>query len=160
MRTLAIRKEAGRVSNVEIQKTIARIYYYLCVVALQYLAPLLLLLMFAFLLKTLGAYSWDPELIAPRLPEFMKAAIKSAAAPRRPTNISSVPDLLSRLFGVDKDYLGVDDAVRDWTTSMQSLKDVFTPIVYRCILGFLVFWVQLVMLLTSLCGLLYHSYLS
>lgn len=34
-------------------------FYYLCVVTLQYVAPLIICLFFTFILKTLGGYSWS-----------------------------------------------------------------------------------------------------
>ncbi|KAF5913586.1 hypothetical protein HPG69_017206 [Diceros bicornis minor] len=53
-----MKKEAGRISTVELQKMVARVFYYLCVVALQYVAPLVMLLHTTLLLKTLGNHSW------------------------------------------------------------------------------------------------------
>ncbi len=153
-RTVALRKEAGRVSNVELQKGVARIFYYLCVVALQYLCPILLLLTVCCLLKSLGGHSWDPELIYDRLPAFFKLSVP-AAVPETPlTNITGVPEVLVRLFGLESDLFGLEESVREWSVS------VFTPLVYRCLLGFLLFWVLLVMSLTSLFGLLYHTYMT
>lgn len=79
------KKEAGRITNVDLQKKvcercmplskrqhtivlivfflvdyfqIASIFYYLCVVTLQYVAPILMCLYFALMYKTLGGYSW------------------------------------------------------------------------------------------------------
>ncbi|XP_026680380.1 transmembrane protein 161B-like [Diaphorina citri] len=48
------RKEAGRITNVELQKKIAAVFYYLCVVTLQYVAPLLMCLFFTLMYKSLG----------------------------------------------------------------------------------------------------------
>ncbi|XP_019338681.1 transmembrane protein 161B isoform X2 [Alligator mississippiensis] len=53
-----MKKEAGRISTVDLQKMVARVFYYLCVIALQYVAPLVMLLHTTLLLKTLGNYSW------------------------------------------------------------------------------------------------------
>ncbi|KAL0192912.1 hypothetical protein M9458_011208, partial [Cirrhinus mrigala] len=49
---------------------VARVFYYLCVIALQYVAPLVMLLHTTLLLKTLGGYSWViyPEENLPCLP--------------------------------------------------------------------------------------------
>lgn len=38
---------------------IASIFYYLCVVTLQYIAPILMCLYFALMYKTLGGYNWS-----------------------------------------------------------------------------------------------------
>ncbi|BES95569.1 transmembrane protein 161B [Nesidiocoris tenuis] len=53
------KREAGRITNKELQKKIAAVFYYMCVVALQYVAPILLCLYFALMYKTLGEYSWS-----------------------------------------------------------------------------------------------------
>lgn len=52
------KKEAGRITNVELQRKIASIFYYLCVVTLQYVAPIILCLYVALMYKTLGGYRW------------------------------------------------------------------------------------------------------
>uniref|UniRef100_G3P7I6 Transmembrane protein 161B n=1 Tax=Gasterosteus aculeatus aculeatus TaxID=481459 RepID=G3P7I6_GASAC len=49
-----MKREAGRISTVDLQKMVARVFYYLCVIALQYVAPLVMLLHTTLLLKTLG----------------------------------------------------------------------------------------------------------
>uniref|UniRef100_A0A069DMN5 Transmembrane protein 161B n=1 Tax=Clytia hemisphaerica TaxID=252671 RepID=A0A069DMN5_9CNID len=45
--------ETGRVSNRDLQRTVARVFYYLSAAALQYLAPLLLMLFLGFMLRSL-----------------------------------------------------------------------------------------------------------
>lgn len=52
------KKEAGRITNVELQRNVASIFYYLCVVTLQYVAPIILCLYVALMYKTLGGYRW------------------------------------------------------------------------------------------------------
>lgn len=52
------KKEAGRITNVELQRKVASIFYYLCVVTLQYVAPIILCLYVALMYKTLGGYRW------------------------------------------------------------------------------------------------------
>uniref|UniRef100_A0A8C4RBL3 Transmembrane protein 161B n=1 Tax=Eptatretus burgeri TaxID=7764 RepID=A0A8C4RBL3_EPTBU len=49
---------------------VARVFYYLCVIALQYLAPTILILNVTFLLKSLGGHSWGlyPEPLAADVP--------------------------------------------------------------------------------------------
>lgn len=53
-RVEALKKEAGRITNTDLQKRIAAVFYYLCVVALQYITPLLMCLFLTFMYKTLG----------------------------------------------------------------------------------------------------------
>ena len=50
------KKEAGRITNVDLQKKIAAVFYYLCVVALQFIVPMIICLFFTFMYKTLGGY--------------------------------------------------------------------------------------------------------
>lgn len=45
--------ETGRMSNREVQRTVARVFYYLSAAALQYLAPLLLMLFLGLMVRTL-----------------------------------------------------------------------------------------------------------
>lgn len=52
------KKEAGRITNVDLQKKVASIFYYLCVVTLQYVAPVIICLYLALMYKTLGDYRW------------------------------------------------------------------------------------------------------
>ena len=43
----------------ELQRKVVRVFYYLCVVTLQYVAPMILILYLSFLYKTLGGGSWS-----------------------------------------------------------------------------------------------------
>ena len=43
----------------ELQRKVVRVFYYLCVVTLQYIAPMILILYLSFLYKTLGGGSWS-----------------------------------------------------------------------------------------------------
>merc|ERR1712223_1206245 len=53
-----LRQEAGKISNGDLQRIVIRVFYYLCVVTLQYVAPMILILYLSFLYKTLGGGSW------------------------------------------------------------------------------------------------------
>ncbi|CAG2113918.1 unnamed protein product [Medioppia subpectinata] len=53
-----MKKEKGRITNVDLQKLIARVFHYLCVVTLQYISPLFICLFMTLIMKTLGNYSW------------------------------------------------------------------------------------------------------
>ncbi|XP_050431947.1 transmembrane protein 161B [Adelges cooleyi] len=52
------KKEVGRITNKELQKQVSVIFYYTCVVVLQYIIPLVMILFFVFFYKTLGEFSW------------------------------------------------------------------------------------------------------
>ena len=58
-----LKQEAGKISNLELQRKVVRVFYYLCVVTLQYTAPMILILYLTFLYKTLGAGSWSGGII-------------------------------------------------------------------------------------------------
>ncbi|KAJ8270085.1 hypothetical protein GJAV_G00110150 [Gymnothorax javanicus] len=53
-----MKREAGRIAAIEIQRKVTRVFCYLAVVTLQYLAPILLLLFSTLALKSLGDFSW------------------------------------------------------------------------------------------------------
>ena len=42
----------------DLQRIVARIFYYLCVVTLQYVAPMILVLYLALMYKTMGGGTW------------------------------------------------------------------------------------------------------
>ncbi|GIY26478.1 transmembrane protein 161B [Caerostris darwini] len=132
-----LRKEAGRISNVELQKMVARVFYYLCVVTLQYLTPLMLCLFCTLLLKTLGDYKWSSYINVAESTEIANATAK----------MSSLP--------VSSDIL---ESSQQISLTLLSLKKVFTPILYRGILGFMTWWLCAVWFSTSAIGLVYYSY--
>ncbi|XP_054712268.1 transmembrane protein 161B-like [Uloborus diversus] len=132
-----LRKEAGRISNVQLQKMIARVFYYLCVVTLQYLTPLMLCLFSTLLLKTLGDYSWGSYFGIEAIVEDTNTTSK----------ISSLP--------MSGDIL---ESSQQFSLTLLSLKRVFTPILYRGILGFMTWWLCAVWFGTSAIGLIYYSY--
>merc|ERR1719378_785670 len=49
-----LKQEAGKISNVDLKKSIVRVFYYLCVVTLQYVCPMILILFMTFIYKTMG----------------------------------------------------------------------------------------------------------
>uniref|UniRef100_A0A8C3BVV5 Transmembrane protein 161A n=1 Tax=Cairina moschata TaxID=8855 RepID=A0A8C3BVV5_CAIMO len=107
-----MRREAGRITAVEIQRKITRIYCYVSVVSLQYLGPVILTLHCALLLKTLGHHSWGlyPE------PSPVPPAV--SAAPPRPGS---------------EDGEDVRAAVEQITGV---LGGIFTPLFFRGLLAF------------------------
>jgi len=55
-----LKKETGRITNLELQRTVARVFYYLSAAALQYIAPLILMLFLGLILRTL-TYNMSSE---------------------------------------------------------------------------------------------------
>uniref|UniRef100_A0A8B9EPF7 Transmembrane protein 161A n=1 Tax=Anser cygnoides TaxID=8845 RepID=A0A8B9EPF7_ANSCY len=131
-----MRKEAGRIAVVEIQRKITRIYCYVSVVSLQYLGPVILTLHCALLLKTLGHHSWG------LYPEPSPVPPAATAAPSRPGS---------------EDGEDVRAAVEQITGV---LGGIFTPLFFRGLLAFLTWWVAVCQVVTSLFGLYFHQYLA
>nr|XP_038959337.1 transmembrane protein 161B isoform X4 [Rattus norvegicus] len=138
-----MKKEAGRISTVELQKMVARVFYYLCVIALQYVAPLVMLLHMTLLLKTLGNHSWGiyPEAVSP-LPVDNNLP-SNLVYPELPS-----PDGKMKV------------TVMQITVALSSLKNIFTPLLFRGLLSFLTWWIAACLFSTSLFGLFYHQYLT
>uniref|UniRef100_A0A8I3P6N6 Transmembrane protein 161B n=1 Tax=Canis lupus familiaris TaxID=9615 RepID=A0A8I3P6N6_CANLF len=138
-----MKKEAGRISTVELQKMVARVFYYLCVIALQYVAPLVMLLHTTLLLKTLGNHSWGIY------PESSSTLPVDNTLPS-----NSVSSELPSADGKMK------VTVTQITVALSSLKNIFTPLLFRGLLSFLTWWIAACLFSTSLFGLFYHQYLT
>ncbi|KAM4708923.1 transmembrane protein 161A [Discoglossus pictus] len=139
-----MKREAGRISMLEIQRKISRIFCYLTVVALQYLAPVILTFHCVFLLKSLGDYSWG---LYPEPPGFSPAI---DASPTLPPPSSEEED----------DSEDVQAAVDQIMGALVALRSLFTPIFFRGLFAFLTWWVSVCQLITSLFGLYFHQYLG
>ncbi|XP_069631439.1 transmembrane protein 161B-like isoform X4 [Haliaeetus albicilla] len=138
-----MKKEAGRISTIDLQKMVARVFYYLCVIALQYVAPLVMVLHTTLLLKTLGNYSWGiyPE-------SNSDTAVENNPLPS---------SLYSESPSVDGK---MKVTVVQITMALGSLKNIFTPLLFRGLLSFLIWWIAACLFSTSLFGLFYHQYLT
>ncbi|KAB0406074.1 hypothetical protein E2I00_009597, partial [Balaenoptera physalus] len=138
-----MKKEAGRISMVELQKMVARVFYYLCVIALQYVAPLVMLLHTTLLLKTLGNHSWGiyPESIS---------TLPVDNSPPSNSVYSELPSADGKM----------KVTVTQITVALSSLKNIFTPLLFRGLLSFLTWWIAACLFSTSLFGLFYHQYLT
>lgn len=117
-----LRKEAGKITNIELQKMVAGVFYYLCIVTLQYVAPLLLLLFTTLLYKVLGQHSWSGSLFPPTVSACCSSEQQVA--------------------------------------NLKSLRSIFTPVLFRGLLGFATWWLTSVWFLTSVIGFVYHTYCS
>ncbi|XP_018099872.1 transmembrane protein 161B isoform X1 [Xenopus laevis] len=135
-----MKKEAGRISTMELQKMVARVFYYLCVIALQYMAPLVMLLHTTFLLKTLGNHSWG-------IYSDSDTAVSATQASNQPFSELPCPE--------EK----IKATVTQITMALGGLKNIFTPLLFRGLLSFLTWWIAACLFSTSLFGLFYHQYL-
>ncbi|KAI8423947.1 hypothetical protein MSG28_002617 [Choristoneura fumiferana] len=125
------KKEAGRITNIDLQKKIASVFYYLCVVALQYICPIIMCLYFALMYKTLGGYAWS-DLFYER--QEMCAA-EEKVEPR----------------------VGADE-VEQFQMAWENLKMVFTQEVYRGVFGFATWWCLFSWFITTSLGMGYQTY--
>nr|XP_018901701.1 PREDICTED: transmembrane protein 161B [Bemisia tabaci] len=132
------KKEVGKMTNVEFQKKIAAVFYYLVVVALQYLIPLLMCLYFAFMYKTLGDYSW--------LGTHSLNATEHLTPPVSPTASQS------------EDGDSILQSAHQFSLALNSLKDVLTAEVHRGLFGFATWWSIFALFTSSCLGLIYQSY--
>uniref|UniRef100_A0A4W3I4C4 Transmembrane protein 161B n=1 Tax=Callorhinchus milii TaxID=7868 RepID=A0A4W3I4C4_CALMI len=130
-----MKKEAGRISTKDLQKMVARVFYYLCVIAVQYVAPVIMLLHTTLLLKTLGKYE------CAGIPTH---TLESPSLDSSPPTINESKKL----------------TVAQITMALGGLRNVFTPLLFRGLLSFLAWWIAACLFTTSLFGLFYHQYLK
>ncbi len=136
-----LKKEVGRIGVMELQRLVARVFYYLCVVALQYLAPLTLLLFLTLMLKTLGNYSLTTT-FGIDLPVV---------------NLALGAPTPSEMEASDHGD-GILGTAAQFSLAFADLRNVFTAGCFRALLSFLIWWLCASWFLTSAFGLLYHSY--
>uniref|UniRef100_A0A8C5QCN6 Transmembrane protein 161A n=2 Tax=Leptobrachium leishanense TaxID=445787 RepID=A0A8C5QCN6_9ANUR len=141
-----MKREVGRISMLEIQQKISRIFCYLTVVALQYLAPIMLTFHCVLLLKSLGDYSWG---LYPEPPGFTPV-VDFLPTKQPPT---ALPD-------EDNDTEDVQAAVEQIMGAASTLRSLFTPLFYRGFFAFLTWWVSVCQLITCLFGIYFHQYLG
>ncbi|XP_065216024.1 transmembrane protein 161B [Planococcus citri] len=135
-RTRALKTEVGKITNIDLQKKVASVFYYMCVVALQYVIPLVMCLFFLFMYKTLGCFTWSDVLLH-----------------NTNTTVLSAANLTTNGTILDK-----PEEVKGFVTA--SLSQVFTKDVYRGLLGFATWWTCFTWFSSSSIGLLYHMYFS
>ncbi|XP_076466101.1 transmembrane protein 161B-like [Babylonia areolata] len=138
-----MKKESGRIGSLELQKMVARVFYYLCMVAIQYLAPVLLLLFLTFLLKTLGNYSWSVVLgdsVAELFSGYQKASNRTVPAPAGNGTAASILETAAH-----------------FAVTLGDLRAVFTPVWYRGLFSFLLWWVCAAWFTTTSLGVMYYS---
>ncbi|XP_078054746.1 transmembrane protein 161A [Mustelus asterias] len=135
-----MKKEAGSIPMIDIQRKVSRVFCYLCVVTVQYLGPIILILHSTLLLKVLGDYSWgfypEPPLVSPALDVDQH---------------SSHPAV-----NEEDDYQA---AVSEITATLSTLRCAFTPLFYRGLFSFLTWWLAACQVVTNLFGLYFHQYL-
>lgn len=143
----AQKKESGRITNKELQKKIARVFYYLCVVTLQYIAPVILCLFLSLMFKTLGGLSWGALLGRVNEPE--ECGLLPDSENER---VATIPTL--------QDAETVMEATKILTIGMEELKKVFTTEFYRGVFGFTTWWCIFSWFVSGTFGVAYQSYFT
>lgn len=91
---------------------IASIFYYLCVVTLQYVAPILMCLYFALMYKTLGGYRWTDLFInATANTTNTIQSIKESAIPLH---------VIDNEFDTEENFEPLDKTILDSAKELQS----------------------------------------
>ncbi|XP_053976884.1 transmembrane protein 161B [Hylaeus anthracinus] len=139
------KKEAGRIKNVDLQKKIAAVFYYLCVVALQFVVPIIICLFFTFMYKTLGGYTWQ-------------GLLKGTAVEECPAD--EAPNSVLNAINNDDTEKTVVQTAQDFQLALSSLKQIFTTEVYRGLLGLATWWSCFALFATTAMGMFYQSYFS
>ncbi|XP_056133430.1 transmembrane protein 161A [Lampris incognitus] len=146
-----MKKEAGRIAAIDIQRKVTRVFCYLTVVTLQYLAPVVLILFSTLALKALGDFSWG--LGAEETPGVTPVLVMPTVAPVLPS-------------GVDEDEEGPEDMEEDIQATVahlleafSALRSVLTPLFFRGFFAFLTWWVAACQVVSSLFGIYFYQYL-
>nr|CAG4643134.1 EOG090X04CK [Ilyocryptus agilis] len=137
----SLKKEAGRISNIELQRKVAIIFYYLCVVGLQYIAPIALCTGLTLMNKTMGGYGWFGQHnfdMQECSPQQERVVTLSNLLPSGENSFSTVRE--------------------HWLVAVSSFRQIFSYEVFRGIFGFANWWMQFLSFLTLGCGLAYQSY--
>ncbi|WAR07801.1 T161B-like protein [Mya arenaria] len=141
----SIRKESGRISNVDLKKMIARVFYFIIVVTVQYLTPVIILLFMAFMYKTLGQFSWSGTL--GETAETFVMSFKRTTVPLNTTASQTQSNATQTIV----------DRMGEISHTIGHLRAVFTPVFYRGLLSFLTWWTCAAWTLAMTFGLYYHS---
>uniref|UniRef100_A0A672P0R6 Transmembrane protein 161A n=1 Tax=Sinocyclocheilus grahami TaxID=75366 RepID=A0A672P0R6_SINGR len=121
-----MKKEAGRIAAIDIQRKVTRVFCYLTVVTLQYLIPILLVLFSTLALKSLGDFSWG---LGTETPGVTPAPIIPTAPPPAP-RLEDDEDIED----MEED---IQATVAHLTELFAALRGVLTPIFFRGIFAFL-----------------------
>lgn len=145
----SMRKESGRVTNLEIQQMITSVFYYLCVVALQYITPVIILLFLMFLHKTLGNYSWIALFGESTEAHFNELVVSTLGKPLARTPLPS--NLTAEEAALTANQFAV---------AITNLRSVFSYMWYRGVLSFITWWVNAAWFTSTAFGVYYYSKLT
>lgn len=146
-----MKKEAGRIAAVDIQRKVTRVFCYLSVVTLQYLVPILLILFSTLSLKALGNFSWCVGV--EEAPGVTPALVMPTAAPVLPGELDEDED------GMEDMEEDIQATVAHLSEAFTALRSVLTPLFFRGFFAFLTWWVAACQVISSLFGIYFHQYL-
>ena len=122
---------------------VARVFYYLCMVAIQYIAPVLILLFLTFLLKTMGNFSWVGflgESFAEHFAGYQKVAVRNSTVELKNNTAASILETAA-----------------EFSVTLGDLRSVFSPLWYKGLFTFLMWWVCAAWFTTTSLGVMYYS---
>merc|ERR1712128_197432 len=158
-----LKQETGKISNLDLQRRVIRVFYYLCVVTLQYTAPMILILYLSFLYKTLGGGSWaalqvDSAQIAENgtcgleecgmVDEFKEMEVPVEESADKDIGIGNI---------INQEET-VEAIAEQFSLAWTSLKNVFTVEMFRGLLGFSTWWCCFTWFSSAAIGIGYQSY--
>jgi len=159
-----LKQEAGKISNLDLQRRVIRVFYYLCVVTLQYTAPMILILYLTFLYKTLGGGSWaalggDTKQVV----EEGTCGLEECGMIDNEFNEIQVEDTVDKEIGIGNiinQEETVEAIAEQFSLAWTSLKNVFTVATFRGLLGFSTWWCCFTWFSSAAIGIGYQSYFS
>ncbi|XP_069042177.1 transmembrane protein 161A [Lepisosteus oculatus] len=145
-----MKREAGRIAAIDIQRKVTRVFCYLTVVTLQYLGPILLMAFSTLLLKSLGGHSWG---LFPDSPGPPPAVLPPAPLP------TAAPPGVEDEDGGEEYEEDLQATVARFSAALSALRAALTPGFYRGLFSFLTWWVAACQVISSLFGVYFHQYL-
>lgn len=125
-------------------------------VTLQYVCPMILILFMTFMYKTMGGGgSW---MLPTRMGPAAEPPAATAAEAEAPVPFLEIePRSNPRMEEIEE---AVDVVTGQFSLAWQSLKHVFTPAVFRGLVGFSTWWCCLSWFLSAAIGITYQSYFA
>ncbi|KAI4828992.1 hypothetical protein KUCAC02_023056 [Chaenocephalus aceratus] len=152
-----MKKEAGRIAAIDIQRKVTRIFCYLTVITLQYLVPVFLILFSTLALKSLASVLTD-------LYRSCRGLLVEGRCRSDPRGDASAHTAIAAPVlpgGFDEDEEGMDDMDEDvqatvahLTEAFMALRSVLTPLFFRGFLRLPDVWVAACQVISSLFGIL------
>lgn len=136
-----LRREAGHMTNIEVQRTVARVFFYLCVVALQYVGPVLAVISLTACMKSMGGHSWSQ--------------VWTDYSENNSTATFDHPTL--NIITEESSY---SEVISNARVSLARLSAVFTPALFNSVFSFFIWWLCTIWSVASALGIVYHRYLT